>query len=234
MIALRKSKDRGHFDHGWLKTYHTFSFADYYDPKFMSFGPLRVINEDTIEGGAGFPTHGHRDMEIITYVISGAVEHRDSTGSHGVIKPGELQKMTAGSGIRHSEFNHLKDQDTHLLQIWIVPDKAGYPPSYDQKDFSAKLSSGEVILLVSPNGAHGSLQIYQDMKLYGKRFLQQDSWKLKNEDKRIYWVQVVAGQGTVNDLAVESGDGVALAEVDALEIQGDKGFEVLLFDMRLT
>lgn len=231
MIALRKSKDRGHFDHGWLKTYHTFSFADYYDPKFMSFGPLRVINEDTIEGGSGFPTHGHRDMEIITYVISGAVEHRDSTGSHGIIKPGELQKMTAGSGIRHSEFNHLKDQNTHLLQIWITPDKAGYPPSYDQKDFSANLSSGNTTLLASPTGADGSLSIYQDMKLYGKRFLQQDSWKLKSEGQRIFWLQVVKGKGLVNDIAVTAGDGVAIAEVDALDIHGDKGFEVLLFDM---
>lgn len=234
MIALRKSMDRGHFDHGWLKTYHTFSFADYYDPKFMSFGPLRVINEDSIEGGAGFPTHGHRDMEIITYVISGAIEHRDSTGSHGVIKPGELQKMTAGSGIRHSEFNHLKDADTHLLQIWIIPDKAGYPPSYDQKDFSSNLSSGETTLLASPTGADGSLRIHQDIKLYGKKFLRQESWRLKNEGDRIYWLQVVTGGGKVNDVAVEAGDGIALTEVDGLDIQGAKGLEVLLFDMGHT
>ncbi len=136
MLSIRKANERGHFDHGWLKTSHTFSFSDYYDPKFMGFGPLRVINEDFIEAGAGFPTHGHRNMEIVTYVVSGAVAHKDSTGSEGVIHPGELQKMTAGSGIRHSEFNHYKDQETHLYQIWLFPEQKGITPSYEQKRFA--------------------------------------------------------------------------------------------------
>lgn len=234
MFYRRKSEDRGYFDHGWLRSYHTFSFAEYYDPQYMAFGPLRVINEDYIAGGAGFPTHGHRDMEIITYVIAGAVEHKDSTGGHGVIHPGEVQKMTAGRGIRHSEFNHYKDKETHLLQIWIVPDKNSYEPYYKQTDFVSELNHGEATLLVAPQQIAENtkaLGIYQDVFLYARRFQRNEKWRIENKNNRIYWVQVVQGELQIGPEALKAGDGLAIADEAEFEVNAKAGAEILLFDM---
>jgi len=199
MISIRRAEDRGHFDHGWLKTFHTFSFADYYDPKFMGFGTLRVINEDTIAGGEGFPTHGHRDMEILTYVVEGAIAHRDSTGKEGVIRPGELQRMSAGRGVRHSEYNALEEGETHLLQIWIEPNETGIEPRYETRDFSAPLEKGEPVLLASPNGKSGSLEIAQDAWVWARRFTTGTEWHLPLSKGRLGWLQVIKGQASWAD-----------------------------------
>lgn len=232
MIYHRKSQERGYYDHGWLRSFHTFSFADYYDPNFMGFGPLRVINEDFIQGGTGFPTHGHRDMEIITYVISGAIEHKDSTGSHGVIHPGEIQQMTAGRGIRHSEFNYYKDKETHLLQIWIEPDQRNHEPGYIQQDFTQQLKTGKHVLIASPDKSENSLLIHQDVKLFAKKFHENEIWSIANTQNRLYWMQVVHGQGIINNLNVFQGDGIAISAEKKIDIQGTDGFEILLFDMK--
>lgn len=231
MLSIRKANERGHFDHGWLKTSHTFSFSDYYDPKFMGFGPLRVINEDFIEAGAGFPTHGHRDMEIVTYVVSGAVAHKDSTGSEGVIHPGELQKMTAGSGIRHSEYNYYKDQETHLYQIWLMPDEERLKPGYEQKDFTKKLNSGAPTLLVSKDGREDSIVIHQEADLWAKRFQKSEVWNIPLQAGKIAWVQVVKGQVQVNSHKASVGDGVAVGEEPELRLSAENGCEVLVFVM---
>lgn len=237
MFQLRKSKERGYADHGWLKSYHSFSFADYYDPEHMGFGPLRVINEDFIEGGEGFPTHGHKDMEIITFLIEGALAHKDSTGSEGVIRPYEVQKMTAGQGIRHSEYNHLADQQTHLLQIWIMPDKNGLSPSYEQKNFHDKISSGKEALLVSPSGEQDSLKINQNAFLWAKRNQAQETWKKALSSERKYWVQIVKGEveillDSTSTGLLKSGDAVAISREKNFALNSKTDSEVLFFDMQ--
>lgn len=236
MIQVRLSEDRGHFDHGWLKTNHTFSFGEYYDPRFMGFGPLRVINEDWIRGGEGFPTHGHRDMEIVTYILEGALEHQDSTGGQGVIRPGELQKMTAGRGVRHSEFNALKDRETHLYQIWIEPDERGLLPSYDQKDFGAALALGEPVLLVSPEGREGSIRVHQKANLWARRLLEVGvKWKLELNPGHSYWLQVARGTVDVEPSEIgplKAGDAIALQKESVLNltVKSPGGAEVLFFE----
>ncbi|MEK6774671.1 MAG: pirin family protein [Bdellovibrionota bacterium] len=232
MFQIRKSKERGYADRGWLKSYHTFSFSDYYDEKFMGFGPLRVINEDFIEGGQGFPTHGHQDMEIITYLMSGALAHKDSTGSEGIIYPYEVQKMTAGNGIRHSEFNYLKDKETHLLQIWIMPDKNGLTPSYEQKNFQDKINTGKDILLASLEGQEDSLKIHQDILIWAKKNKTNEKWQKELNPKRKYWLQVVKGELDLASTPLLAGDGLAIIEEEQLVLNSKDESEILFFDMK--
>lgn len=235
MITLRKSSDRGYFDHGWLKTYHSFSFGDYFDPNHMNFGPLRVINEDFIHAGAGFPTHGHRDMEIITYVLEGAVAHKDSTGGEGVIHPGEIQTMTAGRGVRHSEYNGLKDKDTHLYQIWIEPSQSGLTPRYEQKDFAKDLDQGEPVLLVSADGQRGSIKINQDATLWARRLKPRQHWNLTLDRSRLGWLQIAKGSINFDEKTLKAGDGAGISEWPTNEIvieSGSDGAEVLWFDLK--
>lgn len=233
MIHLRKSLDRGHFDHGWLKTYHTFSFGEYHDPNFMGFGPLRVINEDYVEKGKGFPTHGHSDMEIVTYPIEGTVAHRDSTGTSGVILPHQVQKMTAGKGIKHSEFNPSATEVLHLLQIWLIPNSSGLPPSYEQKDFKQAIQSGEPTLIASPTAMEGSIKVHQDVFLWARQLSTNQSWELNLKTQRFYWLQLVRGQLSLepSGYSVSPGDGVAITQEEQLKIIANEDAEFLLFDM---
>ena len=231
MITLRKHTDRGRFDHGWLKTCHSFSFGEYYDPAHMGFAQLRVINEDWIEAAAGFPTHGHRDMEIITYVLAGAVAHRDSTGGEGIIRPGEVQRMSAGRGIRHSEFNGLKDQETHLYQIWLLPEKNGIEPSYEQKDFTGDLERGEAVLVASPQAERGSLLIHQDVQVWARRFQEAKLWTLPLSQSRKGWVQVARGECELEGQRLSAGDGAGIQDLEQPRLQASPGAEILFFDM---
>lgn len=234
MFAVVKSSDRGHADHGWLKSYHTFSFADYYNPKRMSFGPLRVINEDWIAGGTGFPTHPHQNMEIITYIISGSLAHKDSTGTEASIHPGDAQRMSAGTGIRHSEFNHFKDKTTHLLQIWIMPDKNGYSPSYQQISFADRIAREKLILIASRDGRDGTVSMNQDVNLYALKSSKQDETTLTLSKNRMLWVQVVSGEITLNDdVVLTEGDaGAGLTAKDSeIKFSWTPGSEFLFFDM---
>lgn len=232
MISVRKSNERGGFNHGWLRTNHTFSFSDYYDPKFMGFRALRVINEDYIAAAEGFPTHPHRDMEIITYIISGALEHKDTLGSHSVIVPGEVQHMSAGTGIRHSEFNHLKDKETHLLQIWIVPDRAGHTPRYGQKNFLPRLEKKNFVLTVSPDGREDSIAIHQDAMMWVAKPKNGETIEYTLKHGRYAWIQLVKGSLTVNgSVELSVGDGAAISDEDALKIQASQDSEFLFFDL---
>lgn len=231
MIQVRRSKERGDANHGWLKSKHTFSFADYYDDKFMGFGPLRVINEDRIEGGTGFSTHSHRDMEILSYVIDGALYHKDSMGNEATILPGELQRLSAGSGIRHSEYNHQKDKQTHFLQIWIQPDALGLEPSYGQKSFANDFGCSDLILIASKQGKNGSVSLHQDVDLYACNAQDDGEKHLKTFSHRKLWVQVIKGSVSTEGAQLEVGDGAAIQGVEMLKIQWKKGSEFLLFDM---
>ncbi|MEI2414634.1 pirin family protein [Orrella sp. JC864] len=231
MIALRRSAERGHANHGWLDTYHTFSFASYYDPAHMGFGPLRVINDDRIAAGRGFGTHGHRDMEIITYVLEGAVAHKDSLGSGSTILPGDVQRMSAGRGVLHSEFNPLPDQATHLLQIWIEPDVQGIEPEYEEKRYPDAEKRGRLRLVISPDGQDGSMRIHQDARLYVGLFDGQESARLALAPGRRAWVHVARGQVTVNGQALSGGDALALTDEAAVELSQGQGAEVLVFDL---
>lgn len=231
MIQVRLSNQRGYADHGWLKAYHTFSFADYYDPQQMGFSVLRVINEDRIEGGSGFPTHGHADMEIVTFVISGALEHKDSLGNTGLIRPGEIQRMSAGTGIRHSEFNSLKDETTHLLQIWILPDRKGHKPGYEQKSYTEKLKAKDFVLLASPEGRDDSVKINQDLQLYVGKFKEGEVFEYKMDKNRSYWLQIIKGESKVNGNVVKTSDGVAISHEQLLKMNITAESEFLLFDM---
>lgn len=231
MIQVRRSNERGDANHGWLKSKHTFSFAEYYDEKFMGFGPLRVINEDRIDGGTGFGTHGHRDMEIISYVIDGALEHKDSMGSDVIIRPGEVQRMSAGTGVRHSEQNHLKDAATHFLQIWIMPEAKGIEPSYDQKSFANDFSCSDLILVGSRNGRNGSVTIHQDVDMYAAKAQDAGTKTVKTFEHRHLWVQVIRGNVKVDGTELQSGDGAGITKVEALNLEWDKGAEFILFDM---
>ncbi len=231
MFTKRKSQDRGHANHGWLDSYHTFSFADYYDPKHMGFSVLRVINQDVIEGGGGFPTHPHRDMEIITYVTEGALEHKDTLGNSTVIRPGEVQRMSAGTGIRHSEFNHFNDRRTELLQIWILPETEGIAPGYEQKNFSREFQNQEITLVASPQGDQGSVRIHQNAKLYVGKVKPGNPLSLPIDRERKVWFQMVRGSGTLNDVAVSPGDGVAVTNEGQLNFNAKEPVEFLLFDL---
>lgn len=231
MIRVRKATERGHFDHGWLDTYHTFSFARYYDPRHMGFRALRVINEDRVAPGRGFGTHPHEDMEIVTYVLSGALAHQDSLGTAGTIRPGELQRMTAGTGIAHSEFNPSDAEPVHLYQIWLLPEREGLEPSYEQRAFPEDQRRNRLRLVASPDGHDGSLSIRQDARLYlatldGGREVSHDL-----ATGRHAWLQVLRGDVDVNGIGLAAGDGAAVSDESALAIRAIGPSEVLLFDL---
>lgn len=231
MIKIRKSAERGSANHGWLIAKHTFSFADYYDPAHMGFSVLRVINEDRVAGGAGFPTHGHKNMEIITYIIDGVLEHQDSMGNKATISPGEIQRMSAGTGVRHSEYNHLKDKETHLLQIWITPDKNGYAPSYEQKNFATRLAKNEVILVASNTGRDGSISLSQDVDIYAAKANVAGDRILNTQADRFYWLQVIGGVVTFNDVTIGAGDAISASMLTRIHLKWKPNSEFLLFDL---
>lgn len=232
MLEVRRSEARGHFDHGWLDTRHTFSFSEYQDPKFMGFRSLRVINEDRVIPGQGFGTHGHKDMEILSYVLEGAIAHKDSLGTIEVLKPGEVQRMTAGSGIRHSEFNPSDKDPLHFLQIWILPEKDNLTPGYEQKDFPFEARRGQLKLLASRDGRDGSLTVHQDVSVHGALLSKGERAELALRPGRYGWVQVVRGELEVNGTALKPGDGVALSQEPYIQLLGKSdGVEVLLFDL---
>jgi quercetin 2,3-dioxygenase len=230
VITPRESKDRGFFDFGWLKTHHTFSFADYYDPNFMGFRSLRVINEDYISRGKGFGTHPHRDMEIITYIVEGELQHKDSMENGSVIRPGEIQYMSAGSGVTHSEFNPSEAKDTHLLQIWIVPNEKSAVPRYDQKKIQRK-KDRPFTLMVSNEGSEGSIAIRQDVRLYTAQWAEGTKAEYKLDPKRFGWIQVVHGDLQVNEKSMKAGDGAAINDENLLRFQTTQPTEFLLFDL---
>ncbi|NJL69220.1 MAG: pirin family protein [Microcoleus sp. SM1_3_4] len=231
MIAVRKSEARGHANHGWLDSYHTFSFANYYDPKQMNFRSLRVINEDVISPGKGFGTHGHRDMEIITYVLEGALEHKDSLGTGAIIKPGEVQRMSAGTGIQHSEFNHSQTDPVHLLQIWILPDTNGLPPSYEQKEFTLAEKHGKLRLVAARDARDGAVKINQDVDLYAA-VLDKNSRVVHGlQPNRHAWVQVARGAILLDGLTLVKGDGAAISDRSEVAIEATENAEILLFDL---
>lgn len=231
MIKIRRSKERGHANHGWLDTYHTFSFADYYDPANMGFRDLRVINEDFIEAAQGFPTHGHRDMEIITYVIDGEISHRDSMGNGETIRRHEVQRMTAGTGVLHSEYSSPKER-THILQIWILPEKRNLQPSYEQTYFAPEEKQGKLKLVASRGGDDGSVHINQDVKLYSSILASGEEVSIELAAGRHAWVQLVSGSVDLNGERLEAGDGAAVSEESSLKVKSlsDKS-EFLLFDL---
>lgn len=231
MISIRKANERGHADHGWLNTYHTFSFASYYDHRHMGFRALRVINDDRVQPGAGFPTHPHQNMEIISYVLDGALEHRDSMGNGSVIRSGEVQRMSAGTGITHSEFNHSKDDMLHFFQIWILPAKAGVAPSYEQKRFLDEEKEGKFRLIASPDGRHGSVTIGQDVNLYVAQVHAGGEVLYPIPQRRHAWLQVARGRISCNGQLLEEGDGAAVSEEDVLRISGVEDAEILVFDL---
>ena len=231
MIDIRKSDERGHANHGWLDTHFTFSFADYFDPEHVQFRTLRVMNDDRVAGGGGFPTHPHRDMEIVTYVLEGALEHRDSMGNGSMIKPGDVQYMSAGTGVKHSEFNASETEPVHLYQIWMLPDKNGHKPAYDQKNFSEAEKRGKLRLLASPDGRDGSVKIRQDNELYATVLGKGEAVKHELKPKRHAYVQVARGSVKLNGTKLEEGDGAAISEEKALELTGVSKAEVLLFDL---
>ncbi len=231
MITIRKSEERGHVNHGWLDTYHTFSFDQYYDPQHMSFGSLRVINEDFVAAGHGFPTHSHRDMEIITYILEGALAHRDSMGNGSMIKPGEVQRMTAGTGVAHSEANPSEKEAVHLLQIWIMPNARGLTPGYEQKMFTDEQKRGKLALIASPNGQDGSVTINQDANVYASVLAAGEKVSHPLSNNRKAWLQVARGGVIVNGNELNQGDGAAVSGEPLVEISGRESSEVLLFDM---
>jgi redox-sensitive bicupin YhaK (pirin superfamily) len=231
MIRVRKAAERGHFNHGWLDTFHTFSFSDYFDPAQMAFRSLRVINEDRVQPGKGFGMHGHRDMEIITCVLEGALEHKDSLGNGSIIKPGDLQHMTAGTGVRHSEFNPSADEAVHLYQIWLLPERQGLPPSYDQRAFAEDERRGRLRLVASPDGANGSLTIRQDARLYLSSLNAGVSVSHDIQVGRHAWLQVLRGGVSVNGSFLESSDGAAISDERGINLVAEQGAEVMLFDL---
>lgn len=231
MIALREAENRGTANFDWLLSKHSFSFGHYYDPKFMGFGPLRVINEDRVKPGAGFDTHGHENMEIISYVLDGALAHKDSIGTGSVIRPGEVQRMTAGTGIRHSEFNDSETDPVHFLQIWILPEEEGLTPSYEQTDFPVEDKRGRLRLVGSRDGRDGSVTIHQDVDLYAGLFDGGESASFDLRSGRVAWVQVARGNITVAGKDLRAGDGLAIDEAGAFEISKGEDAEILVFDM---
>jgi redox-sensitive bicupin YhaK (pirin superfamily) len=231
MITIRKSDERGRANHGWLDTQFTFSFADYFDPEHVQFRTLRVMNDDRVAGGGGFPPHPHRDMEIVTYVLEGALQHQDSMGNGSVIKPGDIQYMSAGSGVTHSEFNASQTEPVHLYQIWMMPDKRGHKPAYDQKNFSEAEKRGKLRLLASPDGRDGSVKIRQDNELYATVLGEGESVKHTLKPARHAYIQVARGSVKLNGTPLETGDGAAISAEKSLELTGVNNAEVLLFDL---
>ena len=233
MITVRRSEERGHFDHGWLDTRHTFSFAGYQDPAHMGFRALRVINEDRVLPGEGFGTHGHRDMEILSYVLSGVLAHRDSSGGGGELRPGEVQRMSAGTGIRHSEFNGSKEGRVHFLQVWLLPDRPGHQPSYEQRTFPAPERQNRLRLVASPDGAEGSTVIHQDARVYATLLAQGRALEHPLAAARHAWIQVARGDVEVNGTRLAAGDGAALSDEQLLKISatGPGEAELLVFDL---
>jgi redox-sensitive bicupin YhaK (pirin superfamily) len=231
MILIRKSDARGHADHGWLDSRFTFSFADYYDPQHIHFRTLRVMNDDHTAAGAGFPTHPHRDMEIVTYVLEGALEHRDSMGNGSVIRPGDVQYMSAGTGVTHSEFNASDKEAVHLYQIWMFPDQKGYRPTYGQKHFAEADKRGKLRLVVSPDGREGSVKIRQDNELYATVLTPGETVQHALKPERHAYVQVARGSVALNGQLMETGDGVAISDEKSINLAGVQDAEVLLFDL---
>jgi redox-sensitive bicupin YhaK (pirin superfamily) len=231
MNEIRRSSERGYADHGWLKSFHTFSFADYFDPEHIEFGPLRVINEDRVAPGAGFGTHGHRDMEIISYVLEGELAHKDSMGNGSTIRPGDVQRMSAGRGVQHSEFNPSRSDRVHFLQIWIQPDRQGITPSYEEKAFPADEKRGRLRLIASPDRAQGSVLIHQDARVYAGLFDAQERATLEVGQGRRFYVHVARGQVTANDVELAAGDALKLTDTSSLSLRDGRGAEVLVFDL---
>jgi redox-sensitive bicupin YhaK (pirin superfamily) len=233
MITIRPAQERGHFDHGWLQTSHTFSFADYFDPKHTQFRALRVINEDFVQPGYGFGTHPHRDMEIVTYVLEGGLAHKDSMGNGSTIRPGDVQRMSAGSGVLHSEYNHSKDELVHLLQIWILPEKKNLAPSYEQKTYSDDDKRNRLRLVASRDGRDGSVTIHQDASIYGSVLENGQSVRHELAPGRHAWIQVARGSVTVNGKTLQHGDGAAVTDEPSVELTGagPQPAEILLFDL---
>lgn len=231
MITLRKARERGHASHGWLESWHTFSFADYYDPREMGFGPLRVINEDTVQPGTGFGTHGHRDMEILTYVLEGALEHKDSMGNGSIIRPGDVQRMSAGKGVTHSEFNPSREERVHFLQIWIEPDVLGVKPSYEEKEFGIQDKKGKLRLIASPDGRDGSVTVRQNACVYAGLFDANESARQALRPGRRAYLHVARGAITVNGQELKSGDGAKITDANEIALSDGDDAEVLLFDL---
>jgi redox-sensitive bicupin YhaK (pirin superfamily) len=231
MLEIRRSNERGYADHGWLKSFHTFSFADYFDPKHVEFGALRVINEDRVAPGQGFGTHGHRDMEIISYVLEGGLAHKDSLGTGSTLKPGDVQRMSAGRGVTHSEFNASPQEPVHFLQIWIQPNARGIDPSYEEKHFAPADKRGRLRLIASENGDAGSVHIHQDARVYAGLFDGAEQAQLTVGGDRQLYVHVARGAIAVNDTAVNAGDGVKLVAVPVLSLTQGRNAEVLVFDL---
>jgi len=231
MIRVRKAAERGHFDHGWLDTYHTFSFGDYYDPAYMGFRSLRVINDDRVAPGQGFGMHGHRDMEIVTYVLEGALEHKDSMGNGSILHAGELQRMTAGTGVRHSEFNPSDKEGVHLYQIWLLPERNGLKPGYEELALGEEEKRGRFRLVASPEGADGSMTIHQDARLYLSTLKGGETVACALNPGRHAWLQVLRGKVALNGHLLSAGGGAAVSEEEKLEITSQDDAEVMLFDL---
>ncbi len=231
MIEIRKSEARGHANHGWLDSYHSFSFADYVDPMHMGFGALRVINEDRIAAAAGFGTHGHKNMEIITYVLEGELAHKDSMGNGSVIRPGDVQRMSAGTGVRHSEFNHSQEREAHLLQIWIEPNENGVSPGYEEKHFDAAQKRGHLQLIASLDGREGSVRMHQDARLYAGLIDGDEAITLPVKSGRRVYLHVARGEVSVNGIALKAGDAIKAVDEEQIELRKGQQAEVLLFDL---
>jgi len=231
MIQIRRSQERGHADHGWLNSFHSFSFADYYDPAHVSFGPLRVINEDRVKPGTGFGTHGHRDMEIVSYVLEGALAHKDSMGTGSTIRPGDVQRMSAGRGVTHSEFNASPTSPVHFLQIWILPNVLGTPPGYEQQHFPEAEKRGRLRLIASPDGAHGSVKLQQDARVHAGLFDGAESLQMAWNPQRLLYVHVARGSISVNGHALLAGDALQATDAAELRMSAGSGAEVLVFDL---
>lgn len=231
MIQLRRSTDRGHAKLDWLDSRHTFSFGDYYDPKHMGFSDLRVINEDRVVPGAGFGTHSHRDMEIITYVLEGALAHKDSTGTSSVIRVGDVQRMSAGTGISHSEYNASQTEPVHFLQIWIIPDETGLPPGYEQRAFSLDEQGGKWTLVAATDGRDGSVTVHQDVDVWAARFSLGEQSSFPVKPSRNIWIQVARGAVKLNGMLLDAGDGAAISEESTLELKSLDDAEILVFDL---
>ncbi len=232
MQNIRRSNERGYADHGWLKSFHTFSFADYYDPRHIEFGALRVINEDRVAAGAGFGTHGHRDMEIISYVLDGELAHKDSMGTGETIRPGDVQRMSAGRGVTHSEFNPSRERPVHFLQIWIQPNQRGVQPSYEQKHFPTEEKRGKLRLIASSDGAEGSVTIHQDAKVYAGLFDGEEQAELSIGADRQVYLHVARGTVTANGNVLNAGDALSLTDTSALSLSQGHGAEVIVFDLQ--
>jgi redox-sensitive bicupin YhaK (pirin superfamily) len=231
MQEVRRAEDRGHADHGWLESYHSFSFAGYHDPAHVQFGPLRVINEDRVVPGAGFGTHGHRDMEILSYVLEGELAHKDSTGTSSTIRPGDVQRMSAGTGVMHSEFNASQDRPVHFLQIWIVPDRLGIAPGYEERRFEAAEKRGRLRLIASPDREQGSVKIQQDARVYAGLLDGDEQARLDVASGRRIYLHVARGQLAANDVTLRAGDALKLSDTPQLELRDGRDAEVLVFDL---